>query len=232
MRRVMFSLVLVLSFIAITAASCSTSEGEVGASPAQSKYYCTDSDGGQNWLVKGTVSGRNQTGYFNISDYCSSSTILKEGYCNNKNYAVISKNCVDLGGYTCNDGKCSVVNQTNQTHRICSGTTCLTVNECNTNLDCSAGNQTDNPPTLYTILLNLTSTTARLNATAFDDVGLSWIKFYRDNVEFSSKNCGGALICTHTAIVNRSNSTTGVYFNITTKDTGNHYVSAIQFWGV
>jgi len=61
---------------------------------------CTDSDGGNNPYVKGTVTLGSQT----YTDSCSTTNTLKEYYCANnqiQNYMVICPT-----GYTCQDGAC------------------------------------------------------------------------------------------------------------------------------
>jgi len=63
---------------------------------------CTDSDGGINYYVKGTVRYFDGAGYYNYSDYCFSSTGLYERYCSGNYVYGTTYYCP----YGCSDGAC------------------------------------------------------------------------------------------------------------------------------
>ena len=65
---------------------------------------CTDSDGGKNYYVKGTVTFESNDGSKTYTDECSSSSNLMEFYCKNK--IVQSQQITCPSGYTCQDGAC------------------------------------------------------------------------------------------------------------------------------
>jgi hypothetical protein len=70
---------------------------------------CTDSDGGLNYIVKGTITGQdtNFTNYTRV-DYCSGS-FLTEFYCNQNtsSFGFVAYSCSSLGtNYVCSDGAC------------------------------------------------------------------------------------------------------------------------------
>src|SRR3989344_3071384 len=63
---------------------------------------CKDSDNGQNIYTKGTATATNSSGTFSFTDYCVSSTYVKEYYCQN-NQALsanlyCSKGCLSYNG--------------------------------------------------------------------------------------------------------------------------------------
>lgn len=68
-------------------------------------WTCTDTDGGQDFLVAGTTS----KGGASQSDYCRLPTLVTESYCDiNQNMVWIEQWCDNLYGedYSCLDGKC------------------------------------------------------------------------------------------------------------------------------
>ncbi len=73
---------------------------------------CVDSDGGQNFTLRGSVNFTNtQGGTFYGTDFCTSANNLTEYYCfdiggGNKNYGVVGFNCSSLGNYVCSNGAC------------------------------------------------------------------------------------------------------------------------------
>lgn len=113
-----------------------TGGANAGTGLASLKASCTDSDGGQNYEVKGVVSkGANSN-----TDICSAVTVLKEYFCSGNSIKSISYTCPS--DYKCSNGACvpSCVPAT------CSslGKECGTWSDkCNGNLDCgtcSGGN--------------------------------------------------------------------------------------------
>lgn len=76
---------------------------------------CADTDGGQNFFIKGNIYGNtSNNSYYETWDACVSYVSVNERYCTGRNPLSIVKNCQTLGNYICTDGRC-VVNQTNQT---------------------------------------------------------------------------------------------------------------------
>ena len=79
-----------------------------GACVTQSNFTsCSDSDGGQNTNVRGTVNTTNSTGNFTFTDVCNSSSTVREYYCdtsgnNSAEYTIWNCNL----GYTCSNGAC------------------------------------------------------------------------------------------------------------------------------
>jgi len=68
---------------------------------------CEDSDGGINYLKKGTVSGYKDGVYYEYSDECGGSGWLTELYCEGTSLAWTDKYCPDLGSrYECAYGEC------------------------------------------------------------------------------------------------------------------------------
>ncbi len=73
---------------------------------------CTDSDGGINLVVNGTINGTKDYTYYSLSDYCVNQDVLTEYYCDNTSPEVITYNCsvskpVSKWFTTkCVDGKC------------------------------------------------------------------------------------------------------------------------------
>jgi hypothetical protein len=66
---------------------------------------CSDTDGGQIDYVQGTISGVAFGSPFNMTDYCLSSTLLREYYCAYNSYAWTNMTCT--GNTTCTSGACS-----------------------------------------------------------------------------------------------------------------------------
>lgn len=82
----------------------------------QTTPTCSDTDGGRNFLVRGTVSGILQTGLpYNLTDYCTSGTHILEYLCSGstpQSYLVGCSAPAGVGpGYICQNGAC-VLNQT------------------------------------------------------------------------------------------------------------------------
>ncbi len=76
---------------------------------------CTDSDGGLNYFVKGTVTTVNGTNNVTNTDYCTTSNSLKEFSCT----ATQTIFCSELGkSYMCSNGACvsNATNAINTTH--------------------------------------------------------------------------------------------------------------------
>jgi len=100
---------------------------------------CVDSDG-LDYFLKGNVT---IGGSFVHFDFCSG-IVLKEGTCANESLFVLNKSCIDFGSdYFCENGAC-ISNNSNQTHRVCSGADCLVVSgpgvdECTSTLQCIGG---------------------------------------------------------------------------------------------
>jgi len=87
---------------------------------------CTDTDGGINYPVRGTVT--NET--HNLTDFCSP-TYLYEYYCNAQNWiGHMDVNCESMGYEGCSNGACYGTNQSNETEYcgdgICEGGDSLT----------------------------------------------------------------------------------------------------------
>ncbi len=79
--------------------------------PTLTTGYCSDSDGGINYYVRGTVvsSSGNFTDYCTGTPQSSTANIVVEYYCYNNSVKVINYTCP----YGCSNGAC--INQTNQT---------------------------------------------------------------------------------------------------------------------
>ena len=88
-------------------------DGEPGISPGlaivdHSTYSCTDTDGGLNYYVKGTVTS--DTGG-TVNDSCFSSNVLTEYFCGeDNNYTASEVHTCSEGG--CVDGACASANKT------------------------------------------------------------------------------------------------------------------------
>ena len=66
--------------------------------------YCSDSDGGRNYVVQGTASGAYNQTYFSYSDWCNTTEILIEYYCDSHIWVEVF-DCTSLGG-RCQMGRC------------------------------------------------------------------------------------------------------------------------------
>ncbi len=109
-----------LLVLALFVVSCAPKEaGEEGeevveeekgalAGQAVSANYCTDSDGGEDYKVKGTVVSKQYPK--GVTDICPSPGKLAEKYCSNNKLSGKVVDCVKLFGsnYACNDGACSI----------------------------------------------------------------------------------------------------------------------------
>jgi len=99
----------------INCGTCSTGQTcSNGICISTNATTCTDSDGGLNYNVKGTCNNGTS-----VQDYCSSTSLLKEYKCVERDCALNSYNCPT--GQTCSDGAC-ISNTT------CTPTTCLKIN--------------------------------------------------------------------------------------------------------
>ncbi len=66
---------------------------------------CSDTDGGLNYLTPGTVTA---TSGWSGTDYCYSSSLLEEYYCNNGSGAIMTYPCGNIGtSYYCYNGACT-----------------------------------------------------------------------------------------------------------------------------
>jgi hypothetical protein len=80
------------------------------------KNTCTDTDGGKNYPLQGTVSGINNNKYYKITDKCIKMNNLQEYYCEPKGSESFVKsvyvNCPGTfgGKSTCLAGACTRVN--------------------------------------------------------------------------------------------------------------------------
>ncbi|MEK6917512.1 MAG: hypothetical protein AABW51_01050 [Nanoarchaeota archaeon] len=93
---------------------------------------CTDSDGGLNYILKGTVYGQdtNSTNYI-INDSCSGNSVV-EYYCNQNtsSFAAVTYACTNLGAnYVCSNGACINSSQTNTTSYFDLATTAITFSD-------------------------------------------------------------------------------------------------------
>jgi hypothetical protein len=69
---------------------------------------CSDTDGGFDIFLQGTVSGYNLGNLYEHTDYCLNTTFLVEYYCFGDQYSYVHNNCDDTGNYTmqCITGEC------------------------------------------------------------------------------------------------------------------------------
>lgn len=92
---------------------CQAGECVEESSNETNQTTCTDSDHGENYLVKGTISYTN--GSFSFNDSCSNWQILMEYYCTSWD-AIMSRfaNCTSTygEGYVCDNGACLYENLT------------------------------------------------------------------------------------------------------------------------
>ena len=104
------SILFLLSFIVI---------GSLSANAAtSSSSKCSDSDGGLNYVVKGTVRAINGTNVTYSTDYCLpwGDNTLGEYYCSNGIAREQYYTCENLGpNYICTNGRCATNGTTNQT---------------------------------------------------------------------------------------------------------------------
>ena len=79
--------------------------------------YCTDSDGGINYPVRGTATMvRFNNTNLSYTDYCISSSNIQEYFCVNNFVTSTSQNCRNQGYSGCTRGRCyGNINQTNTT---------------------------------------------------------------------------------------------------------------------
>lgn len=66
---------------------------------------CSDSDGGNNINLSGTVTITNSSGSFTFTDNCASSSIVNEQYCSGNNVATAQGYCPN--GQVCSNGVCT-----------------------------------------------------------------------------------------------------------------------------
>lgn len=69
-------------------------------------YTCSDSDGGNNILVYGNVTGYYNQTYYEYDDYCISNTTVMEYYCSGLYKNNFSSSCVGNVTTMCSDGRC------------------------------------------------------------------------------------------------------------------------------
>ena len=68
---------------------------------------CTDSDGGLDYVIKGTVSGYYQNDYYSNTDECIDTNNLKEYSCSGTSKSINTYNCKNYGStYYCSYGRC------------------------------------------------------------------------------------------------------------------------------
>jgi len=67
---------------------------------------CSDSDGGFEPKIIGTVSGYYNGVFYSIKDKCTTNNLLNESYCVGTSWQVRSFNCNSYPGYICSLGKC------------------------------------------------------------------------------------------------------------------------------
>lgn len=103
---------------------CSSSNNE-NENENENEVSCTDSDGGKNYYVKGSVSISNSTGI--AADYCENTTSLKESYCSNNQTAWTSYACPN----GCENGACKEG--------------AITSPSCSKDSDCGTSNYTGTP---------------------------------------------------------------------------------------
>ncbi len=71
---------------------------------------CTDTDGGLNYTIRGTVSGQYNGTNYTFTDYCFTvNDNLIEYYCGGTDFAMIQANCtIEVGpGSICQEGACT-----------------------------------------------------------------------------------------------------------------------------
>ncbi|MFH1916930.1 MAG: hypothetical protein ABIJ21_06740 [Nanoarchaeota archaeon] len=106
------SLVFGLVIISMFLVACEQNLSGQAAKVAAVKYLnCIDSDGGQNFVVKGRVFGDTNQGPYENWDSCVSQLSVKEWYCQRTTPKYLNYNCQNMGNYVCADGAC-VINQT------------------------------------------------------------------------------------------------------------------------
>lgn len=94
--------------VANTTAYCNylCSGGKCSPPPPPTPQWCNDSDNGANYLVKGMLT---TGGGVNVTDYCTSSTKLREYRCFSANSSSMTSEevtCVNVGPSICNNGAC------------------------------------------------------------------------------------------------------------------------------
>ena len=109
-----FAIVLVVLVVgALGFVSYKSSSGNALLAPPSDSVTpaCSDSDGGNNPLLKGTVSIFSPTNVSNFTDYCQSSLSVKEYFCDDDSLNSVSFACNTYTNYICRNGAC-VFNQT------------------------------------------------------------------------------------------------------------------------
>jgi hypothetical protein len=98
-----------------------TETNTTGSNQTENTNTCSDTDGGQDYTIRGLVSVSN--GRYNVvSDYCEGTGQLVEYYCKEDNsLGIDTHSCFKSGNYICEDGSCgelniTVINETNSTN--------------------------------------------------------------------------------------------------------------------
>lgn len=103
--------IILLSISSIATTASAANKLKVGKAK---QPFCSDSDGGKNYLLKGKI--KTASTPKGKDDYCytfpEGKTYLFEGRCINKKYQAIQKNCAELGNYSCVSGACILNNTT------------------------------------------------------------------------------------------------------------------------
>lgn len=95
--------------------TCALEAFEKASQEKESNAWCTDSDGGKDYLTKGIVKTdiypQGKEDY--VQTFPNGNTYLMEGFCSSKNqYAYAQKKCSDFGKkYFAKDGACVYINQ-------------------------------------------------------------------------------------------------------------------------
>jgi hypothetical protein len=127
------SLYVIVGVVAVLGAVLLLSSGPgntAGFASSTPKNSCSDTDGGQNVLVRGTVSGISNGKAFSFSDDCSSASNVYEGYCQGSSSKAAILTCG--AGTICQNGACVRA-------PYCGDATCNNGETCNTcPTDCGA----------------------------------------------------------------------------------------------
>ncbi|MEK6945693.1 MAG: putative metal-binding motif-containing protein [Nanoarchaeota archaeon] len=151
-------LIIVLSLSVVSASWFSDIFGKITGQPVKvvddgsfvgstaSTPSCTDSDGGLNYILKGTVYGQdsNFTNYF-FNDTCSGNYVV-EYYCNQNTsgFAYVTYSCANLGAnYVCSNGVCQ------QTTGCIDNDADTFFSNCGSFLDCNDNNALERPGQIW-----------------------------------------------------------------------------------
>jgi hypothetical protein len=82
------------------------------STPTTIPNSCSDTDGGYNGTVKGSLTGYNSGLPYTYTDYCSDSTTVREYYCVGTTPASSGLSCLSIGYLSCSNGVCTMTTTT------------------------------------------------------------------------------------------------------------------------